>query len=145
MGKKGFSLLEIMVVVAIVGILAAIAIPSYTGYITRTRRTEAVTALQTVALAEEKHRAEDGIYESEAHLVTNHGFLKPATGAQYTPSDYYDIDINNVAADTFTASAVGKGSQAGDVTFAINQDGTCGKLSGGVFVADSELWKSLRK
>jgi type IV pilus assembly protein PilE len=144
MGKKGFSLLEIMVVVAIVGILAAIAIPSYTGYITRTRRAEAVTALQTVALCEEKARAESGSYVSEAALIATYG-LKPAAGGQYTPSDYYDIDINNIAAATFTASAVGKGSQAGDVTFAINQDGTCGKLSGGVFVADSELWKSLRK
>ncbi|HQG31905.1 MAG TPA: type IV pilin protein [Deltaproteobacteria bacterium] len=144
MGKKGFSLLEIMAVVVIVGILAAIAIPSYTGYVTRTRRTEAVTALQTVALAEEKHRAEDGVYESEAHLVAQ-GYLKPASGGEYTPSEYYDINITDVADTTFTASAVGKGAQAGDVTFAINQDGTCGRLSGGAFVADPELWKSLRK
>jgi len=144
MGKKGFSLLEVMVVVVIIGILAAIAIPSYTGYVTRTRRAEAVAALQAVALAEEKHRAEDGAYESEAHLV-GQGFLKPAIGGEYTPSDYYDINIADVTDTTFTASAVGKNAQAGDVTFAINQDGTCGKLNGGTFVVDSELWKSFKE
>lgn len=144
MGKKGFSLLEIMVVVVIVGILAAIAIPSYTGYINRARRTDAVTALQNVALAEEKHRAEDGIYESEAHLIAA-GFIRPATGNEYTPSEYYDINITNLTDTTFTASAVGKGSQAGDVTFAINQDGTCGRLNGVNVTPDPDLWKSLRK
>ncbi|HPR52386.1 MAG TPA: type IV pilin protein, partial [Deltaproteobacteria bacterium] len=69
MNKDGFSLLEIMVVVAIVGIIAAIAIPSYSGYVTRTRRAEAITALETIALNEEKNFAENGQYDTIANLV----------------------------------------------------------------------------
>lgn len=143
MGKKGFSLMEIMVVVAIVGIIAAIAIPSYTGYVKRTRRADAVSALQAVALFEEKARAEEGLYVDEAALVNNYG-LKPGSAGQYTASEYYDIIISDMTATTFNARAVGTGSQAGDVTLAINQDGTCGTWNGANVVPDSELWRTLR-
>jgi type IV pilus assembly protein PilE len=145
MGKKGFSLMEVMIVVVIVGILAAIAIPSYTGYVKRTRRAEAITALQTVALYQEKARAESGSYQPEANLVNNYG-LKPGTGTDYTPSDYYDINITNVTATTFRAYAIGKGRQAGDIIFATDQDGTEGKAesSGGAITRDRDLWSSLR-
>lgn len=144
MGEKGFSLMEVMIVVVIVGILAAIAIPSYTGYVTRTRRAEAVTALQTVALYEEKARAENGTYVNEAGLAT-YG-LRPMSGGQYTPSEYYDIDITDFSATTFRAYATGKGAQAGDVIFAIDQNGTVGKatVSGGAITPDAKLWRSLR-
>lgn len=143
MGKRGFSLMEIMVVVAIVGIIAAIAIPSYTGYVKRTRRAEAVSALQAVALFEEKARAEEGSYVDEAALISNYG-LKPASGGQYTPSEYYEINLASVNTTTFKATAVGIGSQAGDVTLAINQDGTCGTWDGADVAPDPELWRTLR-
>ncbi len=145
MGKKGFSLMEVMITVVIVGILAAIAIPSYTGYVTRTRRAEAVSALMAVALYEEKAMAESGNYQTEDVLVGTYG-LKPGSGGEYTPSEYYDIDIDvTVDPDTFLATAVGKGAQNGDVTLAINHDGTGGRLASGTFTADPELWRSLRK
>lgn len=137
--------MEVMITVVIIGILAAIAIPSYTGHVTRTRRVEAVTALQAVALYEEKARAESGSYVAEDVLVGTYG-LKPGGGGEYTPSEYYDIEID-ADADTFTASAEGKAgsSQAGDVIFGIDQDGTGLKWDGAQFVPDAELWRSLRK
>lgn len=141
MDKKGFSLMEVMITVVIIGILAAVAIPSYMGYVTRTRRADAVTALECVALYEEKARAESGSYVGEGALAA-YG-LKPYSGGQYVPSEYYDINIVNDAS-TFTATAVGKGSQKDDVTFAINQDGTVGRMNGATFVPDSNLWRSLR-
>ncbi|MFY9397616.1 MAG: type IV pilin protein [Desulfomonilia bacterium] len=154
MGKKGFSLMEVMVVVVIVGILASVAIPSYTRYVNRTRRAEAITALQTVALYQEKARAESGSYQSEANLVNNYG-LRPRTGNDYTPSEYYDINITDVTATTFRAYAIGKGRQATDkrsrsdaynLIFAIDQDGTEGwaTASGGAITPDKDLWNSLR-
>lgn len=146
MKRKGFSLIEIMVVVAIVGILAAIAIPSYSNYIKRTRRAEAVTALQTVALYQEKAMAESGSYKTEADLVTNYG-LKPSTGNNYNPTQYYNIDIYVPDATHFSAYASGTGTNA-DTKYilAINQDGTVGTAAAinGAITANAELWKSLR-
>jgi type IV pilus assembly protein PilE len=147
MGKKGFTLMELMMVVVIIGLLAAIAIPLYNGYVTRTRRADAITALQSVALAEEKARAESGSYVSEATLIGTYG-LKPATGNNYTVSQYYNIVITNVSASTFTAYASPIGDQASDaVAPAINQDQLCGTWNSTYSRVDedTELWNSLKK
>ncbi len=158
MNRKGFSLMEVMVTVVIVGILAAVAIPSYLGYVTRTRRAEAVTALQTVALYEEKAKAESGSYVSEATLIATYA-LKPATGSNYTPSEYYDISVNVSGAGNseFIATAtpggtsgftdVVGGSNPYTLIFAIRHDGSCGlsnNSAGTTFSANDDLWKSLR-
>ncbi len=146
MNKKGFSLMEIMVVVVIVGILAAIAIPSYSSYIKRTRRAEAVNALQTVALYEEKAMAESGSYVSEAILITSYG-LRPNTGNDYTPTEYYSIDISLPDTTHFRAYATGAGTNP-DTTFifAIDQDGTVGTATavGAAVTPNANLWKKLK-
>ena len=61
-GKEGFTLLEVMTVVVIVGILAAVAIPAYLNNVTRSRRSDAFNALETVRAAQEMYRAENGGY-----------------------------------------------------------------------------------
>jgi type IV pilus assembly protein PilE len=73
MDKKGFTLTELMITVVIIGILAAIAIPMYTGYTQRARRADAYSALQTIALTEEKYFAEHGEYLDLAHLTSSFG------------------------------------------------------------------------
>ena len=75
MDKKGFTLTELMITVAIIGILAAIAIPMYSGYTQRARRADAFSALQTIALTEEKYFAEHGTYISLANLTTSFGLV----------------------------------------------------------------------
>ena len=55
MRKKGFTLLEIMIVVAIIGVLSAVAIPVYSGYTNRAKRVEAEDQLMTLATAEEDY------------------------------------------------------------------------------------------
>ena len=62
MNKKGFTLTELLIVVAIIGILAMIAIPAYIGQQLRASRTEAYTNLQTLRLLEEQFFAENGRY-----------------------------------------------------------------------------------
>lgn len=62
MDKKGFTLTELIIVVAIIGILAMIGVPSYLGQQRRAARTEASSNLQNLRLLEEQFFAENGVY-----------------------------------------------------------------------------------
>jgi len=121
--NKGLTLVELIMVVIIVGILAAIAIPIYTSYIQRARRADAKTALQQLAAAQEMWRAEKGGYSTDntgAQLINTMG--APLT----TMSPYYTWSYSgNLNANSFTAQAVPQGSQTTDSggTFFINQAG----------------------
>jgi prepilin-type N-terminal cleavage/methylation domain-containing protein len=75
MNKKGFSLIELMITVVIIGILAAIAIPGYIGQQKKAARTEAYTNLENLRLLEEQFFAENGCYQP---LVAG---VCPAAGA----------------------------------------------------------------
>lgn len=114
-GKRGVTLIEVMVVVAIVGLLAAIAIPAYDNYITRSRRSEAFTALETVRAAQEMYRAEKGLYQTVLGSLA--GCRSDMAGDNYT------IALPAVTATTFTVRATPQARQAGDFTLTVNQDG----------------------
>lgn len=98
---NGFTLIELMIVVAIVGILAAIAYPSYTEYVKRTQRSAIATLLSEQAQALERFYTQNGYYT---------GTRVPSVSAG---NDYYTIAPTLTAQD-FKLEATGKGMMAND-------------------------------
>ena len=127
--KKGITLIELLVVVLIVGILAAIAIPSYTSYLQRGRRADAKTALEQARAAQEMWRAEKGCYaqdgvdcQGNASAGTAEAKLQTTMAAPPTTVGYYTWNFTVKTANSFTAQAVPFGSQANDGTLTIDQN-----------------------
>ena len=117
-GQAGFTLIEVVIVMVIVAILTAIAVPSYTAYVLRSNRSEARSQLLMAAQWMERVRNETGSY---ALAVLPAGLIQsPSTGpAKYT------LALGNLAPGTYTITATGVGTMAADVcsTLTINQVG----------------------
>lgn len=142
--KRGITLIEVMVVVAIVGLLAAIAIPAYNNYITRSRRSDAFTALGTVRAAQEMYRAERGVYRNGNDFIAQ---LLPGCSQNMGGSNY-TIGVSPLAGTTltaYTATATAKNQQVGDYYFRIDQDGneSYSADNGGTWKTDKK-WEDLR-
>lgn len=100
---NGFTLVELMVVVLVISILTVIAVPSYTNYVRKSRRTEAKSMLLDLASREERYMATNGVYSTTASDLGLTG-----SWPQYTASGYYSIAVPQVtaaAASTSTAAA----------------------------------------
>jgi type IV pilus assembly protein PilE len=103
--QRGFTLVELMITVVIVSILASIAIPSYTSYIQKSRRTEAKSALLNLASLEERFFSTNNSYTAAS------GSLGYAVGLvpPFPVGTYYQVSVLNVtlAAAPANPNAVG--------------------------------------
>ena len=104
----GFTLIELMIVVAVIAILSAIAYPSFMGQVRKSRRADAIKALAQVQQAQERYRAGNATYGTLTQLGL--------TSATLVPTGYYTINVTNNTASTYTATATAAGAQAGDAT-----------------------------
>jgi len=117
----GFTLIELLVTIAIVGILAAVAYPSYTQYVMRSNRAAAQAHLMEIAQLQQQYLAENRAYATTLSALNN---LSTPTAV----SRYYDIVIDSVSAGpppTFIARATPRsgGAQVSDGVLSINQAG----------------------
>lgn len=117
--ENGFTLLELMIVLAIVGITVAFAYPAYLDNVVKTKRNDAQGALMAFSSAMERHFVQNNSFLGAAGtqaVPTNTG--SPWIFATEAPIDgtekYYDLTIAAATATTYTLRAVPKGTQAGN-------------------------------
>jgi type IV pilus assembly protein PilE len=115
--QRGFTMVELMIVVAVIALLSAVAIPSYTKYAARAKRSAAESAMLGMANKQERY------------MLDARAYATSLSGLAYTvPSEvspYYNISItadNSAAPPTYTITAAPKGSQA-------TADALCGTLT----------------
>ncbi len=112
--QKGFTLVEIMIVVAIIGILASIAIPSYTDYVKRGKAAEA-----TSTLADIKSRMEQCFQDRKDYSHAS------CTALCVAPADskYFTYSCAGTTTETYTLTATAVAGQGVDnFSFTVNQD-----------------------
>lgn len=125
--EKGFTMIEILIVVAIVGILAAIAVPSYQSSIKKSQRADAKAALLGFAAAMERNYMINGTYagnDADADGVPDSSFY-PSEAPLDGSNKSYDLSFV-FTATTFTLYAKPKAAMAGDGPFLITHTGRQG-------------------
>ncbi|QZA77536.1 type IV pilin protein [Deefgea tanakiae] len=119
---SGFTLIELMITVAVIGILASIAIPSYSTYIKKARRTDAQTVLLQNANVLERIYTTENKYGESGVCSTSIITETPIDGT----TKYYDVSLNNCEPSTYTLTATPKGSQSSDGKLVLTHTGRKG-------------------
>lgn len=123
--QRGFTFVELMIVVVIVGLIAAFAYPSYNDYVERTRRSDAQGALMEFAAAMERYYASNNSYLGAATGGGNTGApgIFPDEAPLEGDNKFYDLTIAAATGTAFTLRATPKGIQANDGILELDSTG----------------------
>lgn len=114
--QKGFTLVELMVVIVIIAILASIGIPAYKDYIRRGKIAEATTNLSSLRVSMEQYYQDNRTYQTNPVNGTTCGVTMPTTPAV----QYFTFACAAPTASTFTITATGTGGLA-NFAYTINE------------------------
>jgi type IV pilus assembly protein PilE len=144
--QRGVTLIELVVVMIIVGILAAIAIPSYRSYVLRSQRSDAKDAVLALATQEEKHYLQCNTYATSIAGATNCG-AGQLQGAVASKNGWYQLTMPVAGtATTYTvrATAIAGQNQFQDKacrSFTVTQAGLRTALDSGGADNTAECWR----
>jgi type IV pilus assembly protein PilE len=113
---RGFTLVEVTAVVAVVGIVAAMAWPSHLGQLQRARRLDATAALTKLQFAQERYRARFGIYSNDLAALAGSAQARSGEGL-------YDLVVRDGIGEAVTLAARARDDQAQ------NRDAECREIT----------------
>lgn len=117
MSKKragGFTLIELMIVIVIVGILVAIAMPSYQRYVLRSHRTVAINALLDLGSREARYYSANNVYTNALTGANGLGYASNPAPVPDATTTYYNLSAA-LNGNSFTLTATAVGNQVNDV------------------------------
>lgn len=118
-GQAGFTLVELMMVVVIVAVLMAIALPAFQNQVRRGNRTAAQAEMMAIANLQQQYLLSNRSYMDKTTLEATGFALDPDVDRNYD----YDITINLSTVPTYTIQFTATGSQAADGNLTLNEQG----------------------
>lgn len=109
--QGGFTVIELLIAVVIIGVLASVAIPAYRQYVIESRRAEAQGFMAELALRQERWRANNPSYGSTTDISAGVDTL-----------NFYNFDVQNASGTTYTIRGIPQGTQ-------LATDGGCNPLT----------------
>ena len=130
--QGGFTLVEVVLVVALLGLLVTLAAPSYQAFLLRAHRSDAMVQLMELGACQERIRAGSGAYDTSGCL--------PPPGARYV---FYYLNNTAPGADYYQAAARPRGAQAADPCGELQLDSLGSRSVSGRDASASRCWAGL--